>query len=549
LTGRMFELIKNTLQIISKMSSSKCGYLLLTKSDGFKVLTIFGGKPEEFDLVNDYLFNLKITNGLDCDSVRLDDLLSNNTYKSCFIKDLILDNEKNQSVYILLFGENADQFENKCIDNITSVLPILSHQLKRWLEESDSEQAPPVAFNSDHNKSPSGSNGLLKDWEKNFNCLIRTSPDLVFILDSGGKFLLVNKSGLELLEYSQENLKNRHFTDIIDPEYHKKVANLFNEALMNRTTVKFEVSLLSKYEKTIPLEISCSIIEKDDMVIGMIGTGKNVYELKKYEVELQKLKPKILEANRIIKVERTRAQQKKSLVDELNRLKQEFVSNISHEFRTPLASIIGFSETINSDPDLPPEMKKEFNNVILKEGKRLAKLINNILTLSGFEDSKISLSRDSFNVVDFLKEVKKVNEDFASQKNITLTIENPEVEIFIEADKEKFYQAIDALVNNAIKFTDEYGRVKIILNNLFREIEIIISDTGIGIPEKDLPYIFHRFYRVSRPDADIPGTGVGLVFVKQIVDLHKGLITVQSDEGSGTTFMVKLPKTSKIDNN
>ena len=105
------------------------------------------------------------------------------------------------------------------------------------------------------------------------------------------------------------------------------------------------------------------------------------------------------------------------------------------------------------------------------------------------------------------------------------------------------------MVNNAIKFTDEHGRVKIIVNNLFREVEIIISDTGIGIPEKDLTYIFQRFYRVSRPGTNIPGTGVGLVFVKQIVDLHKGLINVQSDVGSGTTFMVKLPKTSKIEKN
>ena len=194
-------------------------------------------------------------------------------------------------------------------------------------------------------------------------------------------------------------------------------------------------------------------------------------------------------------------------------------------------------------------MKKEFNNVILNEGKRLAKLINNILNLSKLEGSGITLKRDNFDAVKLLEEVTKTNKDFASQKNITLTLESPKEEIIIEADNERLYQAINALVNNAIKFTDEDGRVKIIANNLYSEIEIIISDTGIGIPEKDLTYIFQRFYRVSRPGSDIPGTGVGLVFVKQIVDLHKGLITVQSDVGSGTTFMVKLPKTSKIEKN
>lgn len=545
----MYELIENTLQIISKISSSKCSYLLLVKSDGFKVLTILGAKPEEFDLVNDYIFNLKKADRLDCDSVQLKSLIKSNSYGSCFLKDLFFDNEKNQAVYILLFAEEANQFSSECINYIMAVLSVLSRQVKKWLEQNKFENWQQGVLINDNSQTPSDGNGLLNNWEENFNCLIETSPDLVFILDGEGKFLLINKSGLELLEYSPENLRGKHFTEFVDPEHFTKITNLFNEALIKKTTVNFEVSLLSKYEITIPLEINCRVIEKDSNIIGMIGIGRNVGEKNKYEVELSKLKPKILEANRIIKVERTRAQQKKSLIDELNRLKQDFVSNISHEFRTPLASIVGFSETIESDPDLPPEMKKEFNNVILNEGKRLAKLINNILNLSKFEGSGITLKRDNFDAIKLLEEVTKTNKDFASQKNITLTLESPKEEIIIEADNERLYQAINALVNNAIKFTDEDGRVKIIANDLYREIEIIISDTGIGIPEKDLTYIFQRFYRVSRPGSDIPGTGVGLVFVKQIVDLHKGLITVQSDVGSGTTFMVKLPKTSKIEKN
>ncbi|MBT8393119.1 MAG: PAS domain-containing sensor histidine kinase [Ignavibacteria bacterium] len=544
----MIELIENTLQIISKISSSKCGYLLKVSGDGFKVLTMWGGKPEEFDLVNDYLFNLKKTNELDCNTVNLDNLLKNNSLNSYFLKDLILDNEKNQAVYILLFAEDTNKYENESVNNVVSVLPILSRQVKKLLKQDDFENTQQNILINKSGEDLDG-NGLLNNWEQNFNNLIETSPDLVFILDGEGKFLLVNKSGLEFLEYSANNLKGKHFTEFVDPENQTKVSNLFNEALIKKTAVTFDVSLLSKYENTILMQISCRIIEKDNKVIGMIGIGRNLGKQKNIEVELNKIKPKILEANRLIKIERTRAQQKKSLIEELNRLKQDFVSNISHEFRTPLASIIGFSETIESDPDLPPEMKKEFNNVILNEGKRLAKLINNILNLSKFEGSGIILKRDNFDIVKLLNEVEETNKDFAEQKNITLIFESPHEEVVLEADNERLYQAINALVNNAIKFTDDFGRVKIIVNDLFREVEIIISDTGLGIPEKDLSYIFQRFYRVSRPGSDIPGTGVGLVFVKQIVDLHKGLITVQSDVGSGTTFMVKLPKSSKIENN
>jgi signal transduction histidine kinase len=192
-------------------------------------------------------------------------------------------------------------------------------------------------------------------------------------------------------------------------------------------------------------------------------------------------------------------------------------------------------------------MKKEFNNVILNEGKRLAKLINDVLDLTKVEGGKIVLKKISFDVFKLLEDTIASQRDYADRKNITITFEQTAGELIIDADREKLFQAIDSLINNAVKFTNEYGRIKIICSSQFREVEIIISDTGIGIPEKDLPYIFQKFYRVSRPGTELPGTGVGLVFVKQVVDLHKGLITVLSESGNGTTFVLKLPKSSKID--
>ena len=243
----MFELIENTLQIISKISSSKCGYLLLVKSDGFKVLTIWGAKPEEFDLVNDYLFNLKMTERLDCDSVRLDNLIKNNSYSFCFIKDLILDNEKNQAVYILLFAEEAEQFKNECLNHIMSVLPILSRQVKKWLEQNDFQNTHQKFLISNNSQKSATGKILVNNWEENFNYLIEASPDLIFILDQEGKFLLINNSGLKLLEYSPEKLKGKHITEFVDPEHYKKITNLFSEALIKKTAVTFEVALLSKY--------------------------------------------------------------------------------------------------------------------------------------------------------------------------------------------------------------------------------------------------------------------------------------------------------------
>jgi PAS domain S-box-containing protein len=359
--------------------------------------------------------------------------------------------------------------------------------------------------------------------------------------------VLVNEAGILNLEYTLDEIKGKHFLEIVDLDFSNSTSEAFEEAIKTKNVTRFETMLVSKYDRQLAYEISIRLISKKGKITGMLGTGKSISKLKHFEEEIRKLKPKIVEANRLIKLERARTRKHESLVEELNRLKSEFISNISHEFRTPLASIIGFSESIELDPDLPPEMKKEFNNVILNEGKRLAKLIKSVLDISRIEGGKISLNRSAVSVVELLLNVIELNKEFAGQKNIELSLEHPTDEVTLEADKEKLSEVFEALINNAIKFTNEYGRVKIIANNLFREVEIIVSDTGIGIPEKDLPYIFQKFYRVSRPGSEIPGTGVGLVFVKQMVDLHKGLITVQSEAGSGTSFIIKLPKNIKIE--
>jgi signal transduction histidine kinase len=348
------------------------------------------------------------------------------------------------------------------------------------------------------------------------------------------------------LDYSVNEIKGKHFLDIIPNNYKTEAADEINKILHSDKVLKFSTVLESKLDKKISFSFTCRTIKRDGEVIGMIGIGSDISMLKHYEEELLKLKPKLIEARRLIAVERARLWQQSSLIEELDRIKSEFVSNISHEFRTPLASIIGFSETIVSDPDLPEEMKSEFSHVILNEGKRLAKLINDVLDLSNIEGGKIALNKSSTDIVEVVKRVVENNKTEAEKKYVVLDFEHPKEKIIIDADGEKLAQSFEALINNAIKFTNEDGLVKVIVNNLFKEVEIIISDTGIGIPEKDLPYIFQKFYRVSRPGTEIPGTGIGLVFVKQMVDMHKGLISVQSELGNGTTFIVKFLKSFKV---
>lgn len=381
----------------------------------------------------------------------------------------------------------------------------------------------------------------LGDWKDLFVGLVDVLKDLVFILDKEGRIVLINQYGASQLDYTPSELLYKHFTEIIDPVNLSQVNTSVTLALKNEFAF-FETQLIDKFEKPNKFQVNIKSIKDGNDVIGLMGVAKNVTLQRKFEDELSKLKPKLIEADRLISLERSRAANQKIMLEELNKMKSEFVSNISHELRTPLASIVGFSETIASDPNMPSEMRLEFNNIILNEGKRLAKLINDVLDLSRMETGRIALNRTKTNIVKLLKKLIDNTRHKLEEKKQILTYEIPFDEIIIEADEERLYQVFESILDNSIKFTDIHGRIRVILNNLYREVEITISDTGMGIPEKDIPYLFQKFYKVNRPNTDIPGAGMGLVFVKQIVDLHRGLINIQSEPDKGTTVLIKLLK-------
>ena len=381
----------------------------------------------------------------------------------------------------------------------------------------------------------------IGDWKDLFLGLFNVARELIFILNEDGSIAAMNQYGATSLDFNNHELIGKHFSEIIDPNYFELVNASINLALKTSHAF-FEASLINKFEKVNKYQISIKTVKHENKIIGLLGVGRNVTKLRKLENELSEIKPKLIEAERLISLERARSSNQKMMLEELNKMKSEFVSNISHEMRTPLASIVGFSETIASDPNMPEEMKAEFNLIILNEGKRLAKLINDVLDLSRMETGRIALNKTKTNICKILNDVITKNQKAAEEKHLIFTPDIPSDEIIIEADEERIFQTIDALIDNAIKFTMDGGRIKVILNNFFREVEIIISDTGIGIPSKDLPFLFQKFYRVNRIDSEVGGAGMGLVFVKQIVDLHKGLINIQSEPDKGTSIIIKLLK-------
>ena len=386
----------------------------------------------------------------------------------------------------------------------------------------------------------------LSKGEEKFDVVLEASEDLIFILDNKGCFRRVNNSGAALLDYNAKDLIGRHFWEFVDPRSDRTIAKSFQEVLNSDELTSFEVTLTSKFGKEIIFQITAKTIYDKKNGPELLAVAKNITKFR-YETERAKdLSIKLKEAKRLISIERNRANRRNSILDELALLKNEFASNISHEFRTPLASIIGYSEAILSDPQMPKEIQNEFNGIILRESKRLASLVNNVLNLSKIEGGGIKLDQKEFNIVKVLKSVIERNKPVIKEKGLILTCDISIDEVVINGDEEKLELVLEGLVNNAIKFTEPGGRIMVSAQSLYKEFEIIISDTGVGIPANDLPNIFKKFFRVRRPGKEIPGTGLGLVFVKQIVDLHKGLITVDSEVNMGTSFVIKLPKGIKF---
>lgn len=385
----------------------------------------------------------------------------------------------------------------------------------------------------------------LEKSEERFRLLIETAEDLIFTLDSNGYFVTVNTLGARTLGYTPEELVGKHFLEFVDEDNKSNIAIAFQEILNREEMTSFEVRFIDKFEEILTFEINARNLKSNHETIGLIGLGRNISERIKNESKLKELNAKLIEANRMISIEQDRSRQQITVLEELNKLKNEFISNISHELRTPLASIVGFAETIVTDNDLPREMVEEFSGIILSEGKRLARLINDILDFSKLETDKNALEKSNFDIIVLLNELVDKWKKIAEDEGLTFSSEIPESEIIINADKERIHKAINNLLSNAVKFTNKGGRITLMARDFLKEVEIIISDTGVGIPKGDIPKLFQKFSKVGKTSTQIPGAGFGLTTVKQIVDLHEGLIKVSSELNKGSTFIIKLPKSSR----
>lgn len=326
----------------------------------------------------------------------------------------------------------------------------------------------------------------------------------VLAFDATGKLMLINETAVQMLEVEKEKLEGRYFLEILR---NYQMADLLNKCLVDGKRQMIEVSLFPSDLEYYRVYIT-PIKGMNESSQGAIMVLRNITKIKKLE-----------------------------------QMRSEFVANVSHELRTPLTSIKGYVETLLDGVLEDRELSNKFLWIINAEADRLNRLISDLLYLSELETGSMEIVKNHINaemlldsIINLLRPVAQ-KEDIRIIKEIILGAED------FQGNQDMIEQVLINLLENAIKYSHTGGLVKIRIAPHKEGIIIEIVDQGIGIPAKDLPRIFERFYRVDKARSrQVGGTGLGLSLVKHIVERHKGHVLVKSEENKGTTFNVILPK-------
>ena len=219
-------------------------------------------------------------------------------------------------------------------------------------------------------------------------------------------------------------------------------------------------------------------------------------------------------------------------------MKNEFISSVSHELRTPLTAIKGWGETLRQGGSEDPELLDKGLDVIIGEAERLSGIVEELLDFSRMQGGHLNMKFSRMDLLAELSETVLLFRERAAQAGITLEYIEPENLPPIVGDKDRLKQVFINVIDNAIKYSDRGGRVRIETADMGGHVQIVVGDTGVGISAEDLPNIKQKFYKANRSR---PGSGIGLALADEIVKRHKGRLDIDSEEGVGTTVTIMLP--------
>ncbi len=325
----------------------------------------------------------------------------------------------------------------------------------------------------------------------------------VVVINADGRMMYLSPNFSDLLDVRSREAEGRLYWEVIR---NQEINDSIKSALEHRMAVKKDIDVIGPQDAYFSMQIS-PVMGDEQKLLSVVAIFHDITELKKFE-----------------------------------RLRTEFVANVSHELKTPLTSIKGFVETLQSGAIKEPEHARRFLDIIDQQTKRLENLVNDLLTLSSLESQQMPMDFQEdkidaiiFSVMDSYKtQLERMNHDVRVNvaKNLPM----------VTVDRQRIEQVFLNLLDNAVKFTPQGGRIEIQALQDGDQVRVDVRDNGIGIAPEHIPRLFERFYRVDKARSrDLGGTGLGLSIVKHIVLAHRGNLTVASKVGEGSTFSVFLP--------
>lgn len=343
----------------------------------------------------------------------------------------------------------------------------------------------------------------IEENERELDSIISQINSGVMIVDKAGYIELINPSMVSILNLSKEDLIGQHFTRI---KSFPTLIRLMHELYQNNRKIQEELHLSENFIY-------------DAHLTPYYGKG-------------WKRRGIIVVLHNITNIRR------------LERIRSDFIANVSHELKTPVTSVKGFTETLLSNEVNDEKTRNYFLQIIYDESDRIDRLIHDLLQLSRIEKHDIPLNIKKVDVIQLIHNIAATLQNEIEKKGLTIQLPYfDEREMYVELDVDRFSQVILNLIANAINYSKENGHIKVGVLFSKDEFVLAVTDDGIGIPKNTISRVFERFYRVDKARSrHSGGTGLGLSIVKHLVELHKGRIDVESVEGEGSTFTVIIPR-------
>ncbi|MBU9721152.1 MULTISPECIES: two-component system histidine kinase PnpS [Bacillaceae] len=346
--------------------------------------------------------------------------------------------------------------------------------------------------------------------QERLETLIENMGSGLILINAKGDITLLNRSCKDIFQEDTDKWLNKLYYQVIN---HKEIIKLIQEILLTENRKRRHLTLPIKLEIRHFDVHGAPIIGNDHQLKGIVLVFHDITELKKLE-----------------------------------QTRKDFVANVSHELKTPVTSLKGFTETLLGGAMDDEELRLKFLTIIAKESERLESLIHDLLELSKIEGEQFQLRWQKLKLESIVDEVLVMLEEKALQKNVSLEFE-VNGNTTIEGDPYRLKQVIINIVNNAVSYTPEDGEITVRLLEETETVILEVEDTGIGISKKELPRLFERFYRVDRARSrNSGGTGLGLAIVKHLSEAHKAKVTVESEVGKGTLFRLEFRKERYEDN-